>query len=82
MIAIFCLEPTLTIAPTGIRKLENQGYMTLNLLLPHVGQGSPNEQYESGAVIRKCLCGRALGRLLFPLLLSMTATPAAHIATL
>lgn len=69
-------------APTGIRRLENQRYMTLNLLLPHIGQGSPNDQYESGAVIRKCLYGRDLGRVLFPLLLSVTVSPVAHIVTL
>ena len=42
-IAICCLESALTMAPNGSRRLENQGYMTLNLLLPHIGQGSPTE---------------------------------------
>lgn len=77
-----CLDPALAMVPTGIRRLENQGYLTLNLLLPHTGWGSPSEQCESGAVIRRCLYGRALGRLLFPLLLSVAVTPVAHIATL
>jgi len=69
-------------ASAGIRGLESQRYMTVSLLLLHTGQGSPNEQYESGAVSRERLYGRALGRLLFPILLSVTVTPVAHIATL
>lgn len=70
-----------TMTPTGIMKLEYQGYVTLNFLSPHMEQGSHNEQHESGDVIGYCVYGRALGCLLLPFSLAVTVTLVAHTAS-